>query len=277
MFMLMLCMCFSFSAFAQKVTLNVENKPISEVLNIITKASGYKFIYSDVVKLNSLVSIKCENRQISSVLDEIFKNTNISYKIDGKNVALTAKEIDPRNKVIKSKISGIIKDDTGQVCPGATIKNEKSGEFTVSDVNGAFSIKANAGDRLTFSFIGLNSTSLTVDGRAKYEIVMSTDKELLEEVVVTGYQTLSKERSAGSFAVVKGNTISDKAKLTGSILGGLEGTSAGLVVSHSTDSDEMLIRGLTSINSTRSPLFVVDGVPLDKSMVEDMLNSNDIG
>ncbi len=258
----------------KKVSFSFENVPVKTVLNEITKQTGYTFVYSDdffKAKENATLNLKSDNASIESILNQLFKGKAVSYRIQKKQVILAPAAIVPQKSV-----SGVVKDDSGQVCPGTTIKNEKSGEFTVSDVNGAFSIKANAGDRLTFSFIGLNSTSLTVDGRAKYEIVMSTDKELLEEVVVTGYQTLSKERSAGSFAVVKGNTISDKAKLTGSILGGLEGTSAGLVVSHSTDSDEMLIRGLTSINSTRSPLFVVDGVPLDKSMVEDMLNSNDI-
>ncbi len=267
-FMLMLCMCFSFSAFAQKVTLNVENKPISEVLNIITKASGYKFIYSDVVKLNSLVSIKCENRQISSVLDEIFKNTNISYKIDGKNVALTAKEIDPRNKVIKSKISGIIKDDTGQVCPGATIKNEKSGEFTVSDVNGAFSIKANAGDRLTFTFIGLNSTSLTVDSRIKYDVLMNTDKEMLEEVVVTGYQDIQKAKVTGSITTISSKKIEDR--YTANIMNNLEGRVAGL----STYGGKMTIRGASSLYAETSPLLVVDGLPIEGSISD--LNPYDI-
>ena len=102
------------------------------------------------------------------------------------------------------------------------------------------------------------------------------DEETIEEVVVTGYQTISKERSAGSYDMVKGDVISSKVGLTGDILQSMEGLTSGLSVNLGEGADSYVIRGITSINSSRSPLFVVDGVPLESSQVEALLNGNDI-
>ena len=105
---------------------------------------------------------------------------------------------------------------------------------------------------------------------------MQPDNTVLSDVVVTGYQTISRERSAGAYDIVKGETISDKVGLTGDILQSMEGLTAGLSVNLSEGADTYVIRGITSINSNRSPLFVVDGVPLESSQVQSLLNGNDI-
>lgn len=111
---------------------------------------------------------------------------------------------------------------------------------------------------------------------AALRIILEDDIKNLNDVVVTGYQTISKERSAGSYNIIKGEDIAVKALNTNSVIDGLEGLSTGLNISYSSGADKYLIRGTTSINSSRSPLFVVDGVPLDENLVEDMINNNDI-
>ena len=76
--------------------------------------------------------------------------------------------------------------------------------------------------------------------------------------------------------MVKGDVISDKVALTGNILQGMEGLVTGLSVNMSDRADKYTVRGITSLNSTRSPLFVVDGVPLEGEQVESLLSGNDI-
>ena len=76
--------------------------------------------------------------------------------------------------------------------------------------------------------------------------------------------------------MVKGDVISSKVGLTGDILQSMEGLTSGLSVNLGEGADSYVIRGITSINSSRSPLFVVDGVPLESSQVEALLNGNDV-
>ena len=99
---------------------------------------------------------------------------------------------------------------------------------------------------------------------------------MLNDVVVTGYQTISKERSAGSYSIVDGTDISDKAGLTGNIVESMEGLTTGLSVNYGEGQERLTIRGITSINSTRTPLYVVDGIPIEADVFETMVNSNDI-
>ena len=93
---------------------------------------------------------------------------------------------------------------------------------------------------------------------------------------MTGYQTLSKERNAGSFGIVSGSEIKERVGLTGSVLESMEGLTSGLNINYADGQDKYLIRGLTSISSNRSPLFVVDGVAMSSENFENMVNSNDI-
>jgi TonB-linked SusC/RagA family outer membrane protein len=104
-------------------------------------------------------------------------------------------------------------------------------------------------------------------------IVMKEDEIAAREIVVTGYYTLSKDRSAGSFVRVEGEVLS--LKTNPGILDRLNGLVAGFVV-NKTGEDAYLLRGMTSINSTRGPLFVVDGMPVERNVLESTVNPEEI-
>ena len=94
-------------------------------------------------------------------------------------------------------------------------------------------------------------------------IVMAEDQMLLDEVVVTGYQTLSKERTTGSFTKVNASDL--KAKRLSSLSTVLEGEVAGY--------NGGLIRGVTTMNASTSPLYVIDGFPVEKTLLTGNGNS----
>ena len=127
-----------------------------------------------------------------------------------------------------------------------------------------------------FSMLGMKRQEIMLGKQRSLKIILEEESLQLGDVVVTGYQTLSKERSAGSFSIVSGGEIKDRVGLNGSVLESMEGLTPGLSVSFSDGQDKYLIRGMTSINAERSPLFVVDGVPMSSDNFENMVNSNDI-
>lgn len=135
------------------------------------------------------------------------------------------------------------------------IKGSQKGVAT--DLNGEFKIPVENGEKPVFvlSFIGMQTQELKVSEKDNYKVILTAQIQKFEDVVVTGYQTLSRERSAGSFSRVSGEEVSRKANLTGNILETLEGLTPGLSVNYGIGEDKFLIRGTTSINSSAGTAY----------------------
>lgn len=161
-------------------------------------------------------------------------------------------------------ITGRVLDEEGLPLPGVTIiikGNPTQGATT--DSSGRFSIMVpKEGETvLVFSYIGMKHTEIRVSKkRTSLEVSLHPDVELLDEVVVTGYQTISKERATGSFAVIKPGDLSEK--LQTSILGRLEGKVAGLT----SGPEGLTLRGVSTLRGNTTPLIVLDGMPYTGSL-----------
>lgn len=274
-----LFMTFSFALAAQNISLKMENKPLGEVLNAITQATGYKFVYSDALKeIKSTVSIDCSDKDLRAVLAQLFEGKKISYKIDGKNIALSPTSVVPQKTTDKGyMLKGVITDENGELLPGVAVHNKTKNKLAASDFDGNYEIEVSEGDVLLFTFIGMADKDITVTGKSeRMNVVLNPDAIALSDVVVTGYQTLSKERSTGSYAVVTTEKIGTK--LQTNIMDRLEGMVAGL----NTNRGQLEIRGTATLNREyASPLYVVDGVPFEgepgtNSSVLDVINPADI-
>lgn len=262
------------------ITLNVNNGSLKSVIEIISKQSNYRFVYTNDLKVDTYsVTVISKNENIKTLLDKIFNQINIKYQLKGTQVVLgtTQTSNSKRADNVKKTISGIIKDDSGEPLVGVAVKNENSRAFCVSGVDGKYSISAAEGDKLSFTLIGMETYTSAVGKGNTLNIGMKTDIIELGDVIVTGYQTISKERSAASFDIVKGENIKENAMGRGSILESLEGMATGLTVNLNPNAEsKYTIRGITSINSSREPLFVLDGVPVGTTDVENLLSANDI-
>lgn len=235
----------------------MDNKPLKEVLGAITQSTGYKFVYSDALKgINDLVSINCSNKDLKLVLSDILRNKKITYKIEGKNIALTPLEMVPQKAKIVLK--GVVNDDSGEPVAGASVHNKTTGVFSATDIDGSYKIEAAYGDQLVFSSIGMEDKILEVNGKSNIlNIVLKLDAIALEDVVVTGYQTLSKERATGSYAVVTKEKLANK--LQTNVIDRLEGMVAGFT----TNRGKVEVRGVSTLRGNKNPLYVVDGVPFE--------------
>lgn len=168
-------------------------------------------------------------------------------------------------------ITGEVRDDEGELIPGANVWVKGSTNGTITDIDGKFSLKAASGETIVVSFVGyINAERKVTASQKAYNIILKPEARLLDEVVVTGYQTISKERATGSFAVVTPKDM--ESKLQTNILDRMEGMVAGMV--KQPNSSYPSIRGTSTLSGTKTPLYVVDGIPYEGDL--DAINPADI-
>ena len=161
----------------------------------------------------------------------------------------------------KRLLRGTVTDENGEPLMGVSVSADGSTPLTVTDADGKFSVPmpANA-TQLTFTYVGMATQTINIGQRSNFHIAMSAGEQALKDVVVTGYQTISRERTTGSFNVVTPEKL--KGKLQTSILARLEGMVPGMMQQNGA----LYIRGMSTLNggaNAYSPLFVVDGLPFE--------------
>ena len=159
-------------------------------------------------------------------------------------------------------VSGTVSssDDQGPI-PGVSVVIKGTQKGVSTDFDGLFSIKANVGDILDFSYIGMAKKSLKVKN-ATMNVVLNPDVESLDEIVVIGYGTQKKKELTGAVARVKLGDIENI--VTADLGDALQGQISGVSVVASGEpgaESQIVIRGVTSISGSNSPLYVVDGIP----------------
>ncbi|GAA4268088.1 SusC/RagA family TonB-linked outer membrane protein [Hyunsoonleella aestuarii] len=175
-------------------------------------------------------------------------------------------------------ISGTVTDEIGLPLPGTTVLLKGTSSGTSSDFDGNYSIKANTGQVLVFSFIGYTNQEVTVGSSNTINIVLQESTSSLEEVVVTAYGGVSTLRaSAAAVSTVQAVILEDRANA--SAIQNLQGQVAGLNIATGTGqpgADSLIIlRGPGSINGNIEPLFIVDGIAVDEDNFRS-INPNDI-
>ncbi|MGY6648936.1 SusC/RagA family TonB-linked outer membrane protein [Wenyingzhuangia sp. IMCC45574] len=162
----------------------------------------------------------------------------------------------------KKTVTGTIKDVSGTPLGGVTVLIKGSQKGIVSDFEGDYSIETKKGDVLEFIYIGMKTETRTVANITVLDIVMQEDLEALDAVVITGYQTISKELFTGASQNIKAEEI----KLDGvpDVSRSLEGRSTGVSVQNVTGTfgaaPRITIRGSSSILGDTKPIWIVDGV-----------------
>jgi len=168
------------------------------------------------------------------------------------------------------QISGTIQDEDSNPIPGVTIVVEGSDNGTTSDFDGNFSIDANTGDILTFSFIGFETITAPATGD-QMSIIMKTEDTILDEVVITGLGTSVKRRNlANAVATVSNEELVGKTNQS-TIDGALYGKIPGVNITSSSGAPgggfALRLRGISSINGNNQPLFILDGVYLNNNEI----------
>lgn len=249
---------------AQNVRVNLEMREVSlaQVLWELEKKTDIVFFYSveDVLNIKGL-NVKYKGTALNEVLDALLKNTSLGYEMKHDAVVIRQKGnvVLQAPQVNKRTLKGMVKDQKGETLPGVSVLVKGTTSGVATDINGAFELKVDdrPGVVLVFSFVGMKSQERKVEGKDDLVVVLQPSAESLEEVIVTGYQTLSKERATGSFSVVTPKEIENK--LQTNIMDRLEGQVAGLVQYKGATT----IRGISTVYGNTAPLYVVDGMPYE--------------
>lgn len=172
----------------------------------------------------------------------------------------------------QAEISGTVVDPTGETVIGATVMEKGTSNGTVTDFDGNFKLKVEAGKTLVISYIGfLTQEVAAADGMT---VTLQDDALALEEVVVTGYTTQRKADLTGAVSVVSVNELAKQNE--NNPMKALQGRVPGMNIQadgNLAGAATVRIRGIGTLNDN-DPLYIIDGVPTKAGMHE--LNGNDI-
>ena len=167
-----------------RIPISVSNSTVEQVLNTIEKNSDYVFLYNNNINgMNRTVSVNNKGN-IREILDDIFTGSNIEYSIVDNQIILSNKK-QTASVAQTSTVKGTVKDNKGEALIGVNVKVKGTTSGTITDFDGNFTLQANKGDILEFSYVGYQTITMKVGNQASYQITMSEDTETLQEVVVT--------------------------------------------------------------------------------------------
>jgi len=260
---------------ATKLSLSLDEVTVKEVFKQIENSSEFVFFYNeDYIDINRKVNINVREEKIETILSELLKGTKNTYKIYDRQIVISSPERKELRPVIKSEvkaeqkrvITGTVKDAKGLSLPGVTVAVKGTTMGIITDANGQFKLTVpTSAKSLVFSFVGLKSKEVAIGDKTNITVVMEEEVLGMEEVVVVGYGTMKKKDLTGSVGQV---AMSDMEKApVGSISESLAGRVAGVQISSADGQPgsqaSIIIRGANSITQDNSPLYVVDGFPVE--------------
>src|SRR6266542_3222736 len=187
----------SASVYSQSVKFDLfqQNVTLKEIFASIEKETSYKFLYrSDLVNINSLISIDEKESTLEEVLSKVLSGTNIGYSIINNNLVV----LTPENAAQKVTVTGSVKDKDGNPLIGVSIIIKGTTTGVVSDIDGNYSIDVSSGAAtLIFSYLGYVSEEVVVGDQKNINIKLVEDIKQLNEVVVTALGIKRESNSLG--------------------------------------------------------------------------------
>ncbi|WP_423128338.1 TonB-dependent receptor [Gaoshiqia sp. Z1-71] len=251
-----------------RLSLNMNNTTVKEVLLNIEKNSEFFFMYSNkYIDVDRKVSVQLTDKRIDEILDEIFRGTAVRYDIKDRQIILSLAQ---QGSAAVSQLSqqpalvrGTVLDDNGSPIPGATVIQKSTSKGTITDFDGKFGLEVSGSNPvLVFSFVGMKSEEVSYTGQQTINVTLKADVVGLEEVVAIGYGRNSRKNLSSAVTSVKSDDLNRGAIADVGQL--LQGKVPGLNISSSGDPTRgatIIMRGASTINSSQSPFYVIDGVP----------------
>lgn len=255
-----------------KIENKIEKATLVSIFSKLSQQTDYKFSYGQaVIADNTTYTVNYSGETVSGILNDLSKKANFNYNINGKLV-LIQKTAAPKTTSVKAvdriKVKGKIVDENKVPIPGATIMETSSSNSTVTNFDGEFEITIGEGKTIEVSYLGYKTKTVVVQtGFMTIQLEPNTSE--LSEVLVVGYGKQSKKDVTG--AVTQLEAASFKQGVNISVDNLMQGKIAGVRVVNTSGEPgagvNVTIRGVGSIRSGSTPLFVVDGVPLSNDDV----------
>ncbi|RNC63325.1 SusC/RagA family TonB-linked outer membrane protein [Proteiniphilum sp. X52] len=161
--------------------------------------------------------------------------------------------------VAQTQVRGTVVDESGEPVIGATIQIKGTSQGTVTDADGNFNLSAPSGGTLVVSYVGMRTREVPVSANVRVE--MTTDSQMLDEVIAVAYGTTRRSSFTGSAATVNAAAIENRVitNITSVLEGNASGVQATSALGQPGSSSSIRIRGFGSVNASNAPLYVVDG------------------
>ena len=284
----LLLICLQFSAYAtgraqgMKVSLDMHNVTLEQVLKELKAQTGMRFFYSvEKARGEQKEVVKMTDISLEEALRQVLDGTKLTYEIQ-QDVIVIREQQEQQQSPKERKIIGKVTDEEGMPLPGVTvlIKGTQLGTATDGDGNYQLTVPAQ-GHALVFTMVGMETREEIIGERSEINVTMVADVNEMKEVVVTGYGN----KSIASFTGAAQTVTKDQLLRAGTknILSSLQAFVPGmlLVTNNARGSDpntrpEILVRGRSSFTSGSSmPTFIVDGAEVSADYVFDM-DINDV-
>ena len=253
----------------QRVTIKVNQTPLSTALRQVEQQSGYyKINYPSEAVKDYKVTADVKNVTAPEAVKTLIKGLPLTSSVDGRFIQITKSDKRAEVDTPKRTVKGQIVDADGEPLIGVTVRVSGTDNGTVTDFDGNYELQnVDPNSTIVYSYIGKK----TIERKASSTnsvLILEDDGNLLDDVVVTGYQQISNERATGSFAKVTAENL--KAKRYDNLSQLLEGEVAGF------NTQSGLIRGTTTMNGVTNPLYVIDGFPVESTRYDEYgyLNEN---
>lgn len=262
----------------------MKDATVGEVINHIEKSSDYVFIFFDNLRsdLKKKVSIETDHEEMAAVLERLFANSPLWYRIidnqvtvyrDAKRqVAMTQTETSKLQQTDRRTVRGVVFDEEGEALPGVNVVVKGTTTGIVTDFNGRYSLEvADENSVLTFSYIGFNKQDVKVGRRQTIDVTLTEATAEMEEVLVVGYGAQKKESITGAISAIRTDDLKKSSAVN--LSNALSGRISGLTIVQSSgmpgnDNAAIYLRGAATTNSS-NPLILIDGVPRDNISVLD--------
>lgn len=268
---------------SQTVTLSVANEPLKDVLSKIESQTGYLFVVNNNINTAEPVSVTASSEALPKVLDRMLKGRGIYYAFEGSNIVLTRNRplaaADEDKSDMLTTITGRVFDEEGEPAIGASVRIKGAEGGVVTDVDGNFTLrgKFTPSTQIEVSYVGMKPVSMRAGSGKDLAIHLTTDANMLNEVVAVGYGTQKRVNLTGAVATVDVNKQLGSRPLTNTT-NALQGAVPGLRVTAANgkpgNKSSMQIRqALGSINGSTEPLILVDQVEINDL---SLINPDDI-
>jgi TonB-linked SusC/RagA family outer membrane protein len=248
-----------------RLNLNVNNISIKEILTQLEEQTEFRFLYSDSkIDVERKVSANMNGKTIEEILTNVFEGTDIKFRIIDRQILLSNKTDKP-DVGQQQRVTGKVVDAYQQPLPGVTVIEKGTGNGTITDANGNFTLTNVSADAvLVLSFVGMETQEVALNGRAAINVRMKEATVGLEEVVAIGYGSIKKKDLTSSITTVSSEEL-NKGVIRDPVLA-LQGKVPGLNITRDGSpygTASIILRGASTLRgaSAQEPFFIVDGMP----------------
>lgn len=267
-----------------KITLQLKNATLSDVLNAIENNSSYYFMLNNkLIDLSKKIDIDVQDKMISEILTLLSEKAGIKYKIYDRQIVLSPGDQSLSDFSVSQQqksISGKVTDSSGGSLPGVSVVVKGTTIGVITDMDGKYTLTNIPEDAtLQFSFVGMKTQEIVIGNKTTINITLIEETVGIEEVVAVGYGVQKKVNLTGAVSAVAGEEMTKRPVINASTM--LQGQVPGLRVVQGSgqpgsENTSFRIRGQGTYSSAGSnPLILINGVPgsidnLDPNIIESV-------